>query len=209
ETGVLISKQYIVVDRDAKYTDSFVQLLASTRIQVIRLPPSSPNLNAYAERFVRPIKKECLEKMIFCGQASLHRAISEYVKRYHFERNHQGLGNALIRQQGQKRCGEGRIRRRPRLGGMLNHYEPVAARRSDREFGRYALPAAVKARLAELDRIWEKEQTKAEVEIFILDEVFASLPTPPFTSEEKELVAQNGYAHVWQQAVSGTFARAA
>ncbi|OPF64411.1 type I restriction endonuclease subunit R [Hydrogenophaga sp. H7] len=72
-----------------------------------------------------------------------------------------------------------------------------------------ALLAAVKARLAELDRFWEKEQTKADVEIFILDEVFASLPTPPFTPEEKKLVAQNVYTHVWQQAVNGNLARAA
>ena len=70
------------------------------------------------------------------------------------------------------------------------------------------LLAAVKARLAELDRFWEKEQTKADVEVFILDEVFSSLPTPPFTSAEKKLVAANVYAHVWQQAVNGTFARA-
>jgi type I restriction enzyme R subunit len=71
------------------------------------------------------------------------------------------------------------------------------------------LLAAVKARLAELDRFWEKEQTKADVEVFILDEIFSSLPTPPFTPAEKKLVAANVYAYVWQQAVSGTFARAA
>lgn len=71
------------------------------------------------------------------------------------------------------------------------------------------LLAAVKTRLVELDRFWEKEQTKADVEVFILDEVYASLPTPPFTPEEKKLVAGNVYAHVWQQAVSGAFARAA
>jgi type I restriction enzyme R subunit len=69
------------------------------------------------------------------------------------------------------------------------------------------LLASIKARLAELDRFWEKEQTKADVEVFILDEVFAKLPTPPFTLEEKRLVASNVYAHVWQQAMSGEFAR--
>ena len=71
------------------------------------------------------------------------------------------------------------------------------------------LLASVKARLAELDRFWEKEQTKADVEVFILDKVFASLPTPPFTPEEKRLVASNVYAHIWQQAMSGQFAKAA
>jgi type I restriction enzyme, R subunit len=70
------------------------------------------------------------------------------------------------------------------------------------------LLASIKARLAELDRFWEKEQTKADVQVFILDEVFASLPTPPFTPEEKKLVAGNVYAHVWHQAMSGQFASA-
>jgi type I restriction enzyme R subunit len=68
--------------------------------------------------------------------------------------------------------------------------------------------ASIMARLAELDRFWEKEQTKADVEVFILDQVFDALPTPPFTDDEKKAVAGNVYAHVWQQAMSGQFARA-
>ena len=71
------------------------------------------------------------------------------------------------------------------------------------------LLASIRARLSQLDRFWEKEQTKADVEVFILDEVYARLPTPPFTSEEKTAVAADVYTHVWQQAVSGQFARAA
>ena len=71
------------------------------------------------------------------------------------------------------------------------------------------LLTAIKARLSELDRFWEKEQTKADLQVFILDEVFGNLPTPPFTTEEKEAVAADVYAHVWQQAVSGQFAMAA
>ncbi len=71
------------------------------------------------------------------------------------------------------------------------------------------LLTAIKARLAELDRFWEKEQTKADVEVFILDQVFASLPTPPFSPEEKKLLAGNVYAHIWQQAMGGSFGTAA
>ena len=70
------------------------------------------------------------------------------------------------------------------------------------------LLAAIQARLAELDRFWEKEQTKADVEVFVLDQVFASLPTPPFSREEKRAVAEAVYGHVWQRAVSGDLARA-
>ena len=71
------------------------------------------------------------------------------------------------------------------------------------------LLAAIKARLAELDRFWEKEQTKADLQVFILNEVFGNLPTPPFSIEEKEAVASDVYAHIWQQAVSGAFVMAA
>ena len=71
------------------------------------------------------------------------------------------------------------------------------------------LLASIRARLSELDRFWEKEQTKADVEVFILDEVYGSLPTPPFTAEEKEAAAAEVYAHVWQQAIVGEFARVA
>ena len=67
----------------------------------------------------------------------------------------------------------------------------------------------IEARLATLDRFWEKEETKADVEVLILDKVFASLPTPPFTDNEKKAVAADVYTHIWQQAVSGVFAKAA
>ena len=84
--------------------------------------------------------------------------------------------------------------------------------RADRERVKQAsrdLLAAIKGRLSDLERFWEKEQTKAEVEVFILDEVFTSLPRPPFTEDEMKSVASDVYNHVWQQAVSGEFAMAA
>ena len=71
------------------------------------------------------------------------------------------------------------------------------------------LLATIKARLAEIDRFWESEKTKADVLVLILDEVHTKLPTPPFTVEEMETVANEVYAHVWQQAISGEFAKAA
>ena len=70
------------------------------------------------------------------------------------------------------------------------------------------LLVAIAARLAELDHFWEKEQTKAEMKVFILDEIFTSLPTPPFTTKEKEAAASDVYDHVWQQAVGGEFVMA-
>jgi len=71
------------------------------------------------------------------------------------------------------------------------------------------LLASLQDRLRGLDRFWEKEQTKADVEVFILDRLFEALPTPPFTPKEKEEVARQVYQHVWQQAASGMFSEAA
>ena len=93
---------------------------------MIRLPPRSPNLNAYAERFVRSIKEECLDRMIFIGQASLRRAVSEYMGHYHKERNHQGLDNHLIVPRTMQ-AADGVVSRRARLGGTLNFYYRNAA----------------------------------------------------------------------------------
>jgi type I site-specific restriction-modification system R (restriction) subunit len=76
-----------------------------------------------------------------------------------------------------------------------------AARERVKQASRELL-ASVKARLDQLDRFWEKEQTKAEIEVFILDELFARLPTPPFTATEKETLAGDVYRYVWQRAVS-------
>lgn len=122
ESGALASKRYLIVDRDTKYTQQFRRLVEESGTEVIRLPPMSPNLNAYSERFVRSIKDECLGRMIFFGQASLRRAIGEYMSHYHEERNHQGLNNTLIRTGSVDAASDAIIQRRQRLGGMLNFY---------------------------------------------------------------------------------------
>ena len=127
ESGALTSKRYLIVDRDTKYTEQFRQLMREGGTQVIRLPPMSPNLNAYAERFVRSIKEECLGRMSFLGQASLRRAITEFMTHYHEERNHQGLDNTLIRAESVVAANNAVIQRRQRLGGMLNYYCRAAA----------------------------------------------------------------------------------
>ena len=94
---------------------------------MIRLPPRSPNLNAHAERFVRSFKDECLNRMIFVGQRSLCRAVSEYMTHYYEERNHQGLDNRLIRGEPSLIAHDDCVSRRARLGGMLNFYHRLAA----------------------------------------------------------------------------------
>ena len=76
ESGALRGKRFLIIDRDTKYTEQFRRLVREAGTAVIRLPPRSPNLNAHAERFVRSIQDECLNRMIFVGQASLRRAVS-------------------------------------------------------------------------------------------------------------------------------------
>src|SRR5215468_9978879 len=85
------------------YTAEFLTTLAEAGIQSVRLPPRSPNLNAYAERFVRTIKESCLERMIFFGEEALRKAVADFIVHYHFERNHQGLENQLNRTESRKR----------------------------------------------------------------------------------------------------------
>ena len=94
--GFSKGKRYLIHDRDPLYTREFVSMLAEAGIESVKLPPRSPNLNAYAERFVKTIKESCLERMILFGEDSLRNAVREFVEHYHLERNHQGLGNALI-----------------------------------------------------------------------------------------------------------------
>jgi putative transposase len=125
--GPLVDKQYLILDRDTKYCAEFRRAFARQGLQVIRLPPPSPNLNAFAERYVRSVKEECLSKLIPIGQGMLRRALQAYVAHYHLERNHQGLGNALITPRPAKGHQNGPISRRPRLGGILNYYERCAA----------------------------------------------------------------------------------
>ncbi len=95
--GFLHGKCHLLLDRYAKYPESFRRRLKDDGIEIIRLRPRSPNLNAFAERFVRSIKKECLNRMIFLGEGSLKHAVKEYMAHYHAERNHQGAGNRLLK----------------------------------------------------------------------------------------------------------------
>jgi len=125
--GPLVGKKYLILDRDTKYCAAFRQMLAREGTQVIRLPPRSPNLNAYAERWIRGVRDECLSKVIPIGQEMLHRALREYLAHHHLERNHQGLGNALITPCSAVVSQDRIIDRRSRLGGILNYYERLAA----------------------------------------------------------------------------------
>ena len=72
------------------------QWLATAGVRVVRTPPRAPNCNAYAERFVRSVKEECLNRVVPLGERHLRRTLHEFAAHYHHERNHQGLANELI-----------------------------------------------------------------------------------------------------------------
>jgi transposase InsO family protein len=125
--GILGGKRYLIHDRDPLFTTEFLGVLEAAGVKSVKLPPRSPNLNAYAERFVRTIKESCLDRLVFFGEDSLRTAIHAFVIHYHTERNHQGLENQLIDPQFQNEGNAGPVQKKERLGGLLNYYYRDAA----------------------------------------------------------------------------------
>jgi putative transposase len=122
DCGVLRDCRYLLHDRDTKYTRLFRAIIASGGVEPLALPARSPNLNAYAVRWVRSVKEECLSKVVLFGERSLRRALSDYVDHFHTERNHQGKGNVLLFPRVTDRRREGPVRCRERFGGLLRYY---------------------------------------------------------------------------------------
>jgi putative transposase len=124
--GLLKGNRYLIHDRDPLFTVEFLTTLAELGVESVKLPPRSPNLNSYAERFVRSIKESCLDRMILFGEGSLRTAVRQFIAHYHAERNHQGIGNLLIIPDRSLTHNDGLVRCQSRLGGMLNYYDRAA-----------------------------------------------------------------------------------
>jgi hypothetical protein len=124
--GFLLGTKYLLLDRDTKFLP-LTGVLEDTETNVVLLPPRSPNLNAHIERYMRTMKSECLNQMIFFGEKSLRGALKEFTEHYHTERNHQGLDNNIIDFQGEIDSTGGPVQCRERLGGMLRYYYRDAA----------------------------------------------------------------------------------
>jgi hypothetical protein len=103
-------------DRDTKYSAAFRAIIETGHVKTLSLPARSPNLNAYAEQWVRSVKDECLSKIVLFGDRSLRRAVSEYVAHYHTERNHHGKSNVLLFPDVTEMRGSRPVRCRERLG---------------------------------------------------------------------------------------------
>src|SRR5262249_18643060 len=117
-------RRLMIWDRDSKWSATVRERLEEAGIHVVQTPYGAPNANAYAERFVRSMKEECLDRIIPLGEGHFRRAGREFVTNYHRERNHEGLEKALI--EGAPASGVGRVRRQSRLGGLLNFYKRAA-----------------------------------------------------------------------------------
>ncbi|MCP4287474.1 MAG: transposase family protein [Gammaproteobacteria bacterium] len=129
EWGFLESRRYLIHDRDTKFTDSFRLIVKSGHVEPLKLPARSPNLNAYAERWVKSVKYECLSKLILFGEKSLRRALCEYLLHFHTERNHQGKDNILLFPVATKagNCAGRSVNCKERMGGLLKYYHREAA----------------------------------------------------------------------------------
>ena len=126
--GFLSPGQYLIHDRDTKCCAALQHIIENAGVERVVLPPRSPNLNAYAERWVRSVKEECLARLILFGEKALQHALTEYTTHYHHERNHQGKGNVLlfpVVSQDPER--KGLIQCCERLGGLLKYYAREAA----------------------------------------------------------------------------------
>ena len=127
--GFLNGCRYLLHDRDTKFSAAFCEILRSSGIQPLALPPQSPNLNSHLERWNRSVKEECLSKLILFGEPSLRHVLSHYACHYHEERNHQGKDNLILFPVEADRIGSaaGKIQTRERLGGLLKFYHRAAA----------------------------------------------------------------------------------
>ena len=128
DSGYLKGCRYLLHDRDSKFCREFQDTLKAGGVICTPLPARSPNLNAYAERWVRSVKEECLSKLILFGEQSLRRVLSEYLIHFHRERNHQGKDNLLLFPDPSSSDTSARstIHCRERLGGLLKFYSRAA-----------------------------------------------------------------------------------
>jgi transposase InsO family protein len=123
--GSLCTPCFLICGRDRKWSPAVRHVLEASGVRLIRTPFHAPNCNAHAERFVRSIKEECLDRIIPLGEHHFRPTLAEFVVHYHRERNHQGLGNELIDGGGDQVRGR-RVRRRERIGGLLSCYYRAA-----------------------------------------------------------------------------------
>jgi putative transposase len=127
-TDLFERTRFLVDDRDSKFSASFDEVFRSEGIRVIRTPIRAPQANAYAERFVRSVREECLDRLLIAGRRHLQRVLRHYVEYYNRERPHRGLDLSPPQPGAKGRASPASaVERRDRLGGLLHEYYRAAA----------------------------------------------------------------------------------
>ena len=122
----MLPVRFLIHDRDTKFTSAFDTVFASEDVTIIRTPVRAPNANAFAERWVRSVREECLDRILIINERHLHRVLTTYVEYYNYARPHQGIDQRCpIPLESTPRAGP--IERRNILGGVLHDYYRRAA----------------------------------------------------------------------------------
>lgn len=121
EDGFLLECRYLIHERATLFTGDFTPILERMGVKSVHLPARLPNMNAFAERFVRTIKSECLSRMILIGAGALRRAVGQFFEYYHGERSHQGLESKVIEAEFAS-TSEGKVECCEWLVGSLRYY---------------------------------------------------------------------------------------
>jgi putative transposase len=124
--GFLNGMKYLIHDGDGKFCPAFDHIIESSGIELVPLPPRSPDLNAFAERWIPSCKSECTRRILVIGEDGVWRAVQEFIAYYHKERPHQALGNVVPTGWPDDAPDNGRIECDERLGGLLKSYRRVA-----------------------------------------------------------------------------------
>ena len=119
--------RFLIRDRDSKFTAIFDEVFAGNGTRVIKTPVRSPRANAYAERFVGTLRRECLDHVLILGERHLRKVLAEYARHYNGHRPHQALQQEPpLREPGHAADITARIERRQVLGGLISEYSKAA-----------------------------------------------------------------------------------
>ncbi len=119
--------RFLIRDRDAKFPIAFNTVFRSGNVTIIRIRVRAPNANAFAERWVRSVREECLDKILIVSERHLHRVLTEYVSYYNHARPHQGIDQLCPVPLIPSVAKDGPIQRRDILGGVVHDYYRRAA----------------------------------------------------------------------------------